>query len=591
VTVFHRGGATISITNFGDDVSIGGHAYVIIYSRVSVTNPTGAPIAVDPQPSAGLVPLNSASDTVPAHTTVNHDYAVPSDKFGGGYAYPAASALVAAGGYGQHFAHMRAYWKSQLAGIAQITALPDSSLINAYKTGFIYTQIIRAGDELKTGANGYDKEFSHDVIGILANLFTQGYTAGAHGLLDRARYVIGTQTQYDDGVWTYPWIWAIYLLKTGDLNFVKANFATGGPNGSTEPSIKATAHLIATDRTGPGGIMEETNDIDADGYWTIDNYEALMGLWSYHWLAQKVGDTSEASWAAAQYASLLKAVNKTLDATISANHLNYLPCSMTEPNTGNRCVNAEDANWAAPFLFGRWAWDGYLFGAPLSGPGVGLIDATYRYGFTRLAGKLPANTFGGYPTQYYSTAYNAGYGEWGLASQDYRDQGILSDEFMVRNGQSGPFSWWESQQFPNAGSPWTGTHPEAGNGSSPHAWGIANANMVLLDSLAAQRSDGSLVVGRGVPDSWVRGGQVISLANFPTTGGKHAGLTIATSGRTVTLTLTGGKPSGPVLFQLPAFVGNIAHASAGTVDSKTGTVTLPPTIRSVTVQLSHPEPR
>ena len=37
---------------------------------------------------------------------------------------------------------------------------------------------------------------------------------------------------------------------------------------------------------------------------------------------------------------------------------------MTEPNTANRCANAEDANWAAPFLFGRWAWDGYLFGAP-----------------------------------------------------------------------------------------------------------------------------------------------------------------------------------------------------------------------------------
>jgi hypothetical protein len=316
-----------------------------------------------------------------------------------------------------------------------------------------------------------------------------------------------------------------------------------------------------------------------------------MGLWSYHWLAQKVGNTSEANWAAAQYTSLLKAVNKTLDATISANHLNYLPCSMTEPNTDNRCVNAEDANWAAPFLFGRWAWDGYLFGAPLSGPGVSLIDATYRYGFARLAGKLPANTFGGYPTQYYSTAYNAGYGEWGLASQDYRDQGILSYEFMVRNGQSGPYSWWESQQFPNPGSPWTGTHPEAGNGSSPHAWGIANANLVLLDSLAAQRSDGSLVVGRGVPDSWVRGGQVISLANFPTTGGKHVGLTIRASGSTVTLTLTGGKPSGPVLFQLPAFVGNIAHASAGTVDNKTGTVTLAAAVRSVTVRLSHPESR
>ena len=559
VTTFHRDGAAISITNFGDQVS---NEFVIVYSRVSVSNPTGAAISVDPQASAGLIPLNSASDTVPAHGTVNHDYAVPADKFGGSYAYPSWSAIVAAGGFDQHFAHMRSYWNGQLAGIAQITQLPDASLINGYKTGFIYTQIIRSGAELKTGANGYDQEFSHDVIGVSGN-----------------------QPQYLDGVWTYPWVWAIYLLKTGDTSFVKANFATEGPGGKTEPTIEDTAHMIAADRTGPGGIMEETNDIDANGYWTIDNYEALMGLWSYHWLAQQVGNTSEASWAATQYSSLLAAVNKTLNATIAASHLNYLPCSMIEPNTGNRCVNAEDANWAAPFLFGRWAWDGYLFGAPLNGPGLNLIDATYKYGFARLAGQLPPNTFGGYPTQYYSTAYNAGYGEWGLASNDYRDQGILSYQFMIANGQSGPYSWWESQQFPNPGSPWTGTHPEAGNGSSPHAWGIANANMVLLDSLAAQRSDGSLVVGRGVPNAWVSSGQVISLANFPTTNGRHLGLKISTSGKTVTLTLTGDAPSGPVLFQLPAFVNAIAHASAGTVNEATGTVTLPPTLRTVTVQL------
>jgi hypothetical protein len=589
VTGFHRDGAAISITNFGDDVTVGGHAYVVIYSRVQVTNPTGQTISVDPQPSAGLVPLNSAPVAVPPHSAVDHDYAVASDRFGASYAWPSAGALAAAGGYDQHFAHMRAYWNSELAGITQIQTLPDQSLVNAYKTGFIYTQIIRSGDELKTGANGYDKEFSHDVIGILANLFTQGYTSGAHGLLDRARYVIGSQTQYDDGVWTYPWVWAIYLLKSGDLSFVKANFSTEGPTGKSEPSISGTAHLIAADRTGPGGIMEETNDIDANGYWTIDNYEALMGLWAYHWLAQQVGNSSEASWAASQYSSLLAATTKTLNATISANHLSYLPCSMTEPNTDNRCVNAEDANWAAPFLFGRWAWDGYLFGAPLSGPGVGLIDATYSYGFARLAGKLPANTFGGYPTQYYSTAYNAGYGEWGLASSDYRSQGIQSYEFMVANGQSGPYSWWESQQFPNPGSPWAGTHPEAGNGSSPHAWGMANANMVLLDSLAAQRADGSLVVGRGVPSSWVSAGKLISLVNFPTVAGRHLGLAIRSSGRSVTLTLSGQAPAGPVLFQLPAFVGNIAHASAGTVDEKTGTVTLATTVRTVTVQLTHPE--
>ena len=160
---------------------------------------------------------------------------------------------------------------------------------------------------------------------------------------------------------------------------------------------------------------------------------------------------------------------------------------------------------------------------------------------------------------------------------------------MIANGQSGPYSWWESQQFPNSGSPWTGTHPEGGNGSSPHAWGMANANMVLLDSLAAQRSDGSLVIGRGVPDSWVSARQVITVANFPTVAGHRTGLTIRSTGAAVTLTLTGARPAGPVLFQLPAFVGNIASASTGTVNEKTGTVTLPPSVRHVTVHLKHGE--
>jgi hypothetical protein len=587
VTTFHRDGAVVSITNFGDEVTIGGHEYVAIYSRVQVHNPTSEPVTIDPQPSAGLITLHAAPDTVPPHSTADHDYVVAANRFGGSYPWPTAAELVAAGGFGQHFAHMRGYWNGQLSHIAQIVTLPDQSLADAYRTGFIYTQIIRAGNQLKTGANGYDTEFSHDVIGILSNLFTQGYTSGAHALLDNARYVIGTQTQYDDGVWTYPWPWAIYLLKTGDLAFVKANFDTGGPAGKTEPSIEATAHLIAADRTGPGGIMEMTNDIDAHGYWTIDNYEALMGLAAYRWLAERVGRPGQASWALSQYNSLLAAVNKRLAETISSYHLDYLPCSMTEPNTSNRCANPEDANWAAPFLFGRWAWDGYLFGARLSGPGISLIDATYDYGFGRLAGKLPPNTFGGYPDQFYSTAYNAGYGEWGLASNDHRDQGILSYEFMITNGQSGPYSWWESQQFPNSGSPWAGTHPEGGNGSSPHAWGMANANMVLLDSLAAQRADGSLVVGRGVPGPWIRTGQVIRLANMPTVDGRHLGLTIHTSGTAVTLSLTGQPPAGPVLFQLPAFVGNIARASTGVISEKTGTVTLPATARTVTVWLRH----
>ena len=64
VTSFTSGGAKVSITNFGDRVVIGGNPFVLIYSRVEVHNPTSRAVTVDPQPSAGLVPLNSAPDQV-----------------------------------------------------------------------------------------------------------------------------------------------------------------------------------------------------------------------------------------------------------------------------------------------------------------------------------------------------------------------------------------------------------------------------------------------------------------------------------------------------------------------------------------------
>jgi hypothetical protein len=73
---------------------------------------------------------------------------------------------------------------------------------------------------------------------------------------------------------------------------------------------------------------------------------------------------------------------------------------------------------------------------------------------------------------------------------------------------------------------------------------MANANMVLLDSIATQRADGDLVVGRGVPGSWLSGGSPIQLANFPTTDGHHVGLTIQGHGSSVTLTLTGPPHAG-----------------------------------------------
>ena len=157
---------------------------------------------------------------------------------------------------------------------------------------------------------------------------------------------------------------------------------------------------------------------------------------------------------------------------------------------------------------------------------------------------------------------------------------------MVANSQSGPLSWWESSSAPDPSSPWVGRHPATGQGSSPHAWGIAGADKVLLDSLVAQRSDGSLVVGRGVPPGWLGHGAPISVTNFPTTAGHRIGVTISSSGRSVSLTVRGPAGRDPCSSSCLLHPQHRDHID-GTVDQRTGTVTLAPTVRHVTVTLDR----
>ncbi|MEU6848925.1 hypothetical protein ABZ901_03185 [Actinacidiphila alni] len=573
VTTFQRDNTTVTITNFGDKVTIGGHDYVAVYSRVTVANHDTVAHTEDPAPSSGPIALNSAGSTVQPGRTVAHDYVVAVDRFGATYGWPSDSSLTAAGSYDAHYAHMTAYWDGRLGQIAQL-GLPDPRLVNAYKAGMIYGEIVKDGTALDVGENGYDQVWNHDLIGILVNRFAQGDLADARTQLTRLD-PNDSPANYDDGHWTFPWPWAVYLQKTGDTAFVQSNFGR----------IRTEAHRIQADATGPGGVMKATNDIDSQGYWTVDNAEALMGLAAYRYVAAGVGDTAEANWAQQTYTTLLNAVNAALTTTINAHHLSYIPCALDAPNDGNACGQQNNANWAALFLFGRWNWDGYLFGAQQNGPMATMVDATYDNGFARLAG-LPAHTYGGYTG--FSTGYNAGYGEAGLASADHRAEGVYDYQFMITNSQSGPFSWWEG--IPTAGTTnWSpGTHATAGTGSSPHMWGQANASKVLLDSLVAEKADGQVVVGRGVPTEWLRSGATTSATNVPIAGGHRMGATVTSSGSTVTLTLSGDAPAGGVSFQLPSFAGNIASATAGRVNSAAGTVTLAAGTTSTTVTLVQP---
>lgn len=71
---------------------------------------------------------------------------------------------------------------------------------------------------------------------------------------------------------------------------------------------------------------------------------------------------------------------------------------MDEPNEYGQRSDPHDANWGSMFLFGRWGWDGYLFGAKQGSGMIEKIDGTYAHIFEcrKDITDNPYN-FGGYP--------------------------------------------------------------------------------------------------------------------------------------------------------------------------------------------------
>lgn len=251
---------------------------------------------------------------------------------------------------------MKAYWAKRMEPLAKIDELPDSKLIDAYKAGYVYTMIVKDGYGLHVGENGYDRVFDHDVLGIMASLLT----IGDFKYFDEYSKTILKFVQYPDAGWKFSWPYALYLQKTGDRKLVEERFE----------QIKTNTHKISSDRDSDG-IMKRTNAIDSNGHWTIDNWSALFGLCTYKYICDKIENKSESEWAQKEYIDLLSCVEKKLAETSNKYNLDYIPISMDEPNEYGQRSDPHDANWGSMFLFGRWGWDGYLFGAE---QGSGMIE-------------------------------------------------------------------------------------------------------------------------------------------------------------------------------------------------------------------------
>ncbi|WP_284745702.1 RICIN domain-containing protein [Amycolatopsis sp. RTGN1] len=620
------GSVGITIKNFAAKVTVNGSAFMLVYTRVSIKNNGSASVTVPPGGSGpNLVRLTSSGlDTVAAGQTSNHDFVVAVDNFGSGAALPTGSTLSSnAPNYDTAYSQMASYWNARLAETNTFSlpnttlpntgnlANPGTAMANAYKAGTIYNLIMQVGQAQFSGANNYNWILNHDVPGELTAKFETGDFRDARNLLLTAR--ISEQDNWDevganwywDGVWKTMGTWATYLAKTNDTAFVGQYFhddpSSWGPSLYTIARVKYPAQLASD------GTLRANFDNDSTGRWLFSNFSALQMLASYKYIATKLGQTSEATWADGAYTSLLNALNTVVGRNQSTNGFSYLPCEVDKPNSANRCTTFNDANWASPGWVGQNQWSTMLSGGALTGimGDPGQIDRMYQWGFNRLSGNgYPFPTFGAFNG--YSTAYNTSYSSDGLFSNTYRDLPITSYAWQLKTTTGGPNAWWEANgSGPNPANPWIGSHAGPQFGACPYAWPIAGQQQGLLESLVAEglASTGSgpytftrpLYLGRGVPNAWLTPGQTISVGNLTNTydvasGSRSTyGVSLAVSGsngaRVVTVTLSGNPPGGAVSIQLPVFFTiGVNSVSGGTYNSATHTVTA--SANTVTISLA-----
>ncbi|HEV8559703.1 MAG TPA: RICIN domain-containing protein [Actinophytocola sp.] len=625
-TSFTRNNVAISITNFANRAVINGTPFVLAHTRITVTNNGTATATVPPNASGpNLVRQTAVNDSVPAGTTRTHDFVSAIDRFGTNAAYPSTATLAsAAPSYDTAFGQMAAFWNGRINATAQLSlpnlqlpntglANPGTALVNAYKAGTAYHLMMQVGKAPFSAANNYAWLLNHDIPGELVARFSTGDFSDARNLLldGRTSEVQGFPSfganWYWDGVWKTPWAWAIYLEKTNDTAFVSQFFNDNQTQFG--PSLRTMMRTNLVAQLDSDGTLRTNFDNDSTGKWILSNYSALIALSAYKYIATRIGQTAEATWAQQTYISLHDALNRVIGQNQSANGFNFLPCEVNRPNSANRCNTFNDANWAQAGWSGQNQWDVMLMGGAMSGiiGDPGQLDRMYQWGFDRLAGRVPFPSFGAFSG--FSTAYNTAYSEGGLYGTAFRDLAITSYAWQIQNTTGGPNAWWEANgSGPSSANIWAGSHAGPQFGAVPYAWPIAHQQLALVRAIAAEGLAASgtgpftytrpLYIGRGIPNTWIAPGQTIAVNNLTSstnidsgsrsTYGVSLAVTRPGTGRVITVNLSGTLPGGAVLVQLPVFAtSSVVSVTGGTFDAGTRTVTITPGTTQAVITLNN----
>jgi len=518
----------------------------------------------------------------------------------------APSVLKSAGGFDANYDAMARYWNGRMVGLAEPVSLPVAGLVEMYKSIQITTweNMVENGDDYEIHAaprnpfnnDNYDQPFSHDAPNYVDQYMREGDFEIAKRMLASKYFKASNSTSwkgreamdpiYEDTLGKYLIPYAEYLRCSGDLAYFTV---------SVREELKKAARNIHALRSFNDkehyGLMKKSQDFenfaDDGDYLLCDNWSALHGLQAYNFICKRIGDLDEAEWAAREMIDLNDSVNRALGQTCARRHCDFYEGAFDDVTLER--YGDSDYSWV-PYsgALSTFPWGAYLKGFNLGGLWKDKFDESIQHALAqRDRREIPQGSWGTWWGQVsYGTAYNCSAGLQCLYSDKYRTEVVKNIEFQLEN-QCAPFNWSEAFEYKGRGA-WVGMYVPPVSYGNLDSWGASFTKQALLQACISVKVDGTVIIGRGIPDYWLEPGSVVEWANVNVNDGHKISFRITSDQTAIGLRIWGGVRNGDVSFNLPAFKGNVAATNAGIVNEEEGIVTLSPKTDSVSVTLRHP---
>lgn len=575
-----------------------------VFSQITLTNTTDKDIVTNLNISASSaveVPLTASPtlegmhfmvyrQSIPAGETCVLDFAALSTGTA------TVDQLKTLGSFDDQYVAVKSYYDAMLDTFAAPISLPDQEMVDSYLNSMIVmwetmVQVSNGDYEIRgdagnrCGVYNYDRYFSHDVPNMVEQFIRDGHIDLAKRIMESSYYqrlAYNPQQGYLDAIPKYIIPYATLWQVMSDKE--RAAYFTD----DVKNNIKSAAKNIATFMTGPNGLMSKSNTLDnGSDYLVVDNFAVMHGYAAYAYLCAEWAWTDEAAWADERTKTINNALNLMLDEAMTRRDVDWYMCAL-EDNSGfwTRYEDGSviyDGNWlGTTFMMSTFPWDAVLRGYELGGTWADYLDASLDNAFSLKdqRGDIPENSWGAWWGHEYGAVYNVGMSVPLLYSEKYRTLTAHSYEWMLDN-QSAPFQWGESFDKGQNDTDWT--RPAAGY----ETWGLGFMRQGLLEATASVKTDGTVIIGRGIPNEWMASGTPIEWQNIVINQGrKFSNLKLyAADSKTIKLELTGDDAWGDIVFNLPLLKNNIASVSDGQFDNDAGTVTVSGNTKELTVTL------